>query len=190
MKSRYLKHIDLTEVFTNLPLVSQGQLGDLEFQCIPKQFAEDVMWRIEWFAEHSVPGLLLRPPMERPQPVLYRTNFPLFEGEYSAVQWDSTLAYTGGEHAAYYFACDLDDQLDNVWEMLRYALSESDESSRSASSQHCSNLQIYQAIRDFFPYTEELDLHDKITITALLIYQNETLFGLLKERDDRGTHFT
>ncbi|UGV31695.1 hypothetical protein LO767_04130 [Halopseudomonas aestusnigri] len=180
MESRHFKHLDFAEIFQELPLISQGRLEEAKFPSIPSQFVEDFLFRVEWIAEASVPGIVLRPPPDADSAGIYHTNFPMLKGQHTPPQWDDSDAYGDIETAAAHFVLLLDSYLDDAWEILRCALTDESELSRSASSERCGRLQIFHAIQDRFP-TNEVTLDEELMIDALLIYQYDTLFGLLHD---------
>lgn len=166
MGSKYLRYIDLGEVCQLLPTASQGRLDELEVASIPAQFAGDLMWRIERLAEISIPGVLLRPPLDD-----IRTD----------EEWNSDLAYSNEEWATEDLGMLIDYCLDQVWEYLRLALMRQCELSREDHRRACSELRIYGAVSEFFSQIFNPEPRDYWVLTALLVYQYDMLFGLIRD---------
>lgn len=155
MASRFLRFIDLKEVCELLPSYCQGDFKEFESSSIPAPFIEELMWQFQSFLADTMPAALLD---EIPE-----------------------MVYPDEQQAPDDVAIRLDFYIATIFEFLKIALGDEDEDVRLFAQQACSEFRIYTATQGYYLGMLSHSDSDYVLLTAVLIYQYDTLCWLQKE---------
>jgi hypothetical protein len=163
MTEKHIQHIDLQEVLELLPAFSQGHSNGTELRSVPPQFAYDVMWHFFQLAEHFLPKTILWPACP------------------TEVAWCADDAYLNGLPPVDDLRCIINDFLGGAWALLSSALNDECELSREYNRARMEELKVFDAIKEEISCIIDPADEDYWIVTALAIFQYDTLFGMLKK---------